>query len=140
MQIGDRELGYVLDQAARTHVAATGADVAETYEACRVWFAAFKRTIEVWVTYHDPRSLIYRHLIAHLNGKPVDRAPADQRALSFVIAAGRDWTELPTREIYWPDESNEVFAMRGDFGAPYADDQLDETTRRRTLATLQKWS
>lgn len=138
MQVGDREVGYVLERAARTHIAATGADVAETYDRCRAWFATFKRTIEVWVTYNDPRSLIYRRLMAHLSGKTVWREPCDNRALGFAIGAGNGWDELPTREPFWPDLGTEVIVFKY-FGMSYEGDQGERTAQRRTLATIMKW-
>lgn len=142
MKLGDVNLAPVVDHAARIHIAGTNANVAETHERCRAWWGAFKPTVEVWAEYaYDLRSLVYRCLIAHLNGVGVYREPVDNRALGFVIAAGQGWDELPAHDEFLSDEDPECYVLH-DFGSAfdYLSGQAQLTAQRRTMATIQKWS
>lgn len=105
------------------------------------WFQGYRPIIKTWLrppAAYDVHSLVYRHLVEYLSGfQPV---PADNRALTYVIAAGNDWRELPGHYEFWPDESYEVFAMRDDFGRAYFPENIEDTSIWQAKATLSKWS
>jgi hypothetical protein len=116
MRIGDVDFSYVLDHAVRCCIGSGDHDArAVMYERARQWMRDNEVIVRTWVeppAYCDPRGLVFRRLVAHLNDISVYE-PADNRTLTHVIAAGDSWDEMPTSEYYNPDDSWQVEGLYG---------------------------